>query len=29
MAEPQRDITGESAADRLRGCSTVHYLQDY
>ena len=28
MAEPQRDITAESAADRLRSCSTVHYLQD-
>lgn len=25
MAEPQRDLTPEQAADRLRECSTVHY----
>lgn len=26
MAEPQRDLTPEQAAARLRGCSEVHYL---
>ena len=26
MAEPQRDITAESAAERLRACDTTHYL---
>lgn len=26
LAEPQRDITAESAADRLRACDTTHYL---
>ena len=26
MAEPQRDITAESAAARLAACDTVHYL---
>ncbi|KAH9925316.1 HIT-like domain-containing protein [Fomitopsis serialis] len=26
MAEPQRDLTPEQAAGRLRGCSEVHYL---
>ena len=26
MAEPQRDLTPEQAAQRLRGCSEVHYL---
>ena len=25
LGEPQRDITSEQAADRLRACSTVHY----
>lgn len=28
MAEPQRDITAEQAAERLRGCSTRHYRVD-
>ncbi|WP_075186621.1 UDP-glucose--hexose-1-phosphate uridylyltransferase [Teredinibacter haidensis] len=27
MAEPQRDITPEQAAERLRSCSTVHYSE--
>jgi UDPglucose--hexose-1-phosphate uridylyltransferase len=27
MAEPQRDLTPEQAASRLRDCSTVHYLK--
>jgi UDPglucose--hexose-1-phosphate uridylyltransferase len=27
MAEPQRDITPEQAAERLRQCSAVHYLE--
>lgn len=27
LAMPQRDITAESAADRLRGLSEIHYLQ--
>lgn len=26
MGEPQRDLTAEQAAARLRGCSEVHYL---
>lgn len=26
MAEPQRDLTPEQAAQRLRGCSEIHYL---
>ena len=26
MAEPQRDLTPEQAAQRLRACSEVHYL---
>ncbi|KAF7778918.1 hypothetical protein Agabi119p4_3263 [Agaricus bisporus var. burnettii] len=26
MAEPQRDLTPEQAAERLRGCSSKHYL---
>jgi UDPglucose--hexose-1-phosphate uridylyltransferase len=26
MAEPQRDLTPEQAAARLRACSEVHYL---
>jgi galactose-1-phosphate uridylyltransferase len=26
MAEPQRDLTAEQAAKRLRNCSEVHYL---
>jgi UDPglucose--hexose-1-phosphate uridylyltransferase len=26
MAEPQRDLTAEQAAKRLRSCSEVHYL---
>lgn len=26
MAEPQRDLTPEQAADRLRSCSELHYL---
>lgn len=26
MAEPQRDLTPEQAAQRLRSCSEVHYL---
>ncbi len=26
MAEPQRDITPEQAADRLRACPNTHYL---
>ncbi|KAH7907969.1 galactose-1-phosphate uridylyltransferase [Hygrophoropsis aurantiaca] len=28
MAEPQRDLTPEQAAKRLRDCSEVHYLLD-
>ncbi|WP_188149681.1 UDP-glucose--hexose-1-phosphate uridylyltransferase [Teredinibacter waterburyi] len=27
LAEPQRDITPEQAAERLRSCSTHHYLE--
>jgi UDPglucose--hexose-1-phosphate uridylyltransferase len=27
LAEPQRDITPEQAAERLRQCSAVHYLK--
>lgn len=26
MGEPQRDLTPEQAAARLRDCNTVHYL---
>jgi len=26
MAEPQRDLTPEQAADKLRGCSDCHYF---
>jgi UDPglucose--hexose-1-phosphate uridylyltransferase len=26
LGSPQRDLTAESAAERLRGCSEVHYL---
>lgn len=26
MAEPQRDLTPEQAAARLRECSEIHYL---
>lgn len=26
MAEAQRDLTQEQAADRLRSCSEVHFL---
>jgi len=26
MSEPQRDLTPEQAAARLRGCASVHYL---
>lgn len=26
MAEPQRDLTPEQAAQRLRACPEVHYL---
>ncbi|KAI0798121.1 putative GAL7-UDP-glucose--hexose-1-phosphate uridylyltransferase [Abortiporus biennis] len=26
MAEPQRDLTAEQAAERLRACSEVHYM---
>jgi UDPglucose--hexose-1-phosphate uridylyltransferase len=26
MAEVQRDLTPEQAADRLRVCSEIHYL---
>jgi UDPglucose--hexose-1-phosphate uridylyltransferase len=26
MSEPQRDLTPEQAAARLRGCDTVHHL---
>jgi UDPglucose--hexose-1-phosphate uridylyltransferase len=26
LASPQRDITPESAAERLRGASELHYL---
>lgn len=26
MGEPQRDLTAEQAAKRLRECATVHYL---
>lgn len=28
MAEPQRDLTPEQAAEKLRGCSDNHYLKD-
>ncbi|KAF7796787.1 hypothetical protein EIP86_007971 [Pleurotus ostreatoroseus] len=28
MAEPQRDLTPEQAAQRMRGCSDVHYLDE-
>ncbi len=28
MGEPQRDLTPEQAAQRLRDCSEVHYLDD-
>ncbi|WFC98472.1 UDP-glucose--hexose-1-phosphate uridylyltransferase [Malassezia yamatoensis] len=28
MAEPQRDITAEAAAARLRDCATTHYMAD-
>ena len=27
MGEPQRDLTPEQAASRLRECSEVHYLE--
>ena len=27
MAEAQRDLTPEQAAERLRNCPTTHYLQ--
>lgn len=27
LAEPQRDLTPEQAADRLRNCSEIHYKQ--
>lgn len=27
MGEPQRDLTAEQAASRIRSCDTVHYLQ--
>lgn len=27
MGEPQRDLTPEQAATRIRDCSTKHYLQ--
>jgi UDPglucose--hexose-1-phosphate uridylyltransferase len=26
MSEPQRDLTPEQAAEKLRGCDTIHYL---
>jgi UDPglucose--hexose-1-phosphate uridylyltransferase len=26
MGEPQRDLTAEQAASRLRDCADVHYL---
>jgi UDPglucose--hexose-1-phosphate uridylyltransferase len=26
MSEPQRDLTPEQAAARLRGCASIHYL---
>lgn len=26
MGEPQRDLTPEQAAEKLRNCSEVHYL---
>lgn len=26
MAEPQRDLTAEQAAQRLRACSELHYM---
>lgn len=26
MAEAQRDLTAEQAAERLRACTEVHYL---
>ncbi|KAI9011155.1 galactose-1-phosphate uridylyltransferase [Gaertneriomyces semiglobifer] len=29
LAEPQRDITAEEAAERLRQCSEVHYLSGH
>jgi UDPglucose--hexose-1-phosphate uridylyltransferase len=28
LAEPQRDLTPEQAAERLRGVSTIHYLDE-
>jgi len=28
LAEAQRDMTPEAAADRLRATSTVHYLRE-
>ena len=28
MGEPQRDLTPEQAAERLRNCSEVHYLDE-
>ena len=28
MAEPQRDLTPEQAAQRLRACAEVHYLDE-
>jgi UDPglucose--hexose-1-phosphate uridylyltransferase len=28
MAEPQRDMTPEQAADRLRQLSSTHYLDE-
>lgn len=28
MAEPQRDLTAEQAAQRLRACSSVHYSRE-
>ena len=27
MAEAQRDLTPEQAADRLKACSDIHYLE--
>ena len=28
MAESQRDLTAEQAAERLRNCAEVHYLEE-
>jgi UDPglucose--hexose-1-phosphate uridylyltransferase len=28
MAEPQRDLTPEQAATRLRACSETHYMDE-